>query len=307
MSVILSKNFSVNSISFSKPAVLKSGAKQAYVNYNGGKLLMQTPPKFALPFGVSAFEDKTKPQNAPVYSLDLSFREKDTNAAVKTFYDAMMELDNLMMETAVSKSEEWFGKKKSREVLEELYTPVVKKAKDDKYPPTMKLKLSQRDGAFDAKFYDEARNEYKDFDIKELLPRNSTVTCIIQCAGVWFAGGKFGLTWRAVQVMINSKPQELPSFGFAEDEGLELSDAAVPAPSVVAAMMPSKPSAPTPIEDNTVDDDEAFAEPPPVKKHISVAPPAPESVADEDDEEMEPAPVPKKPMIKKKVTVAAKK
>jgi hypothetical protein len=41
---------------------------------------------------------------------------------------------------------------------------------------------------------------------------------------------------------------------------------------------------------------------------IKVAQPDMEDIEqDEDDEEMEPAPVPKKPMIKKKVTVAAKK
>lgn len=302
MSVILAKNFDINRITFSKPNVLKSGAKQAYVNYDGGKLLLQTPAKVALPFGVSAFEDKTKPQVPPVFSLDLSFRGAEHDGPLKTFYESMEALDKVMIDAAFTNSVAWFGKEKKRDVIEEeLYSPIIKRAKDDKYPPTMKLKLPQRDGAFDAKFYDEGRNQFNDFDIKDILPRNSTVTCIIQCAGVWFAAGKFGLTWRAVQVMINSKPEALADFGFASDEGLEFSEEAapraVPTPknNVMAAVMPS--------DDNEVDDEEAFEEPP---KKTSVAAPAPVE-ATSDDEEMEAAPVPKKPIMKKKVVVAPKK
>ncbi len=300
MSVTLAKNFDISRISFSKPNVLKSGAKQAYVNYDGGKLLLQTPAKVALPFGVSAFEDKTKPQVPPVYSLDLSFRGAEHDGPLKTFYESMEALDKLMIDAAFTNSVAWFGKEKKRDVIEEeLYSPIIKRAKDDKYPPTMKLKLPQRDGAFDAKFYDESRNQFNNFDIKEILPRNSTVTCIIQCAGVWFAAGKFGLSWRAVQVMINSKPEALSDFGFASDEGLEISDEAPRAApqvknNVMAAVMPS--------DDNEVDDDEAFEEPP--AKPAPIAQPTP---VDEEDEEMEAAPVPKKPIMKKKVAVAPKK
>jgi hypothetical protein len=278
MAVILSKNFDIGRITFSKPAVLKSGAKQAYVNYDGGKLILQTPAKITLPFGVSEF--KADEKSSPVYSLDMSFRDKDHNAALQQLYTAMESLDEMMIDTAVAKSAEWFGKPKAREVLEELYTPSVRHSKDDKYPPTMKLKLPQKDGVFDAKFYDEKRTQYADFDIKRILPRNSVVTCIIQCAGVWFAGGKFGLSWRAVQVMIHSKPEELTDFGFAADDGLDLATAGES--SAVSAMMP-------------VDDEEAFSEP---VKNV-----AKEPVKEEEDldEEMEPEVVPKKPLVKKKV------
>lgn len=283
MAVILSKNFDINRITFSKPAVLKSGAKQAYVNYDGGKLILQTPAKITLPFGVSEF--KADDKSAPAYSLDLSFRDKDHNAALQQLYDAMESLDEMMIDTAVSKSAEWFGKPKAREVLEELYTPTVRRSKDDKYPPTMKLKLPQKDGVFDAKFYDEKRTQFADFDVKRILPRNSVVTCIIQCAGVWFAGGKFGLSWRAVQVMIHSKPEELTDFGFAADDGLDLS---TEAGSAVSAMMP-------------VDDEEAFTEP--VKEAVKnvVKEPVKEAEEEDLDEEMEPEVVPKKPLVKKKV------
>jgi hypothetical protein len=288
MAVILSKNFDINNITFSKPAVLKSGAKQAYVNYNGGKLILQTPAKITLPFGVSEFKADDKSPLPGVFSLDLSFRDKETNPAMQQLYNAMAALDELMIDTAVERSTEWFGKAKKRDVIEEeLYTRTVRRSKDDKYPPTMKLKLPQKDGVFDAKFYDENRSQFVDFDIKKILPRNSVVTCIIQCAGVWFAAGKFGLSWRAVQVMIHSKPQELGDFGFAADDGLELNVAS----SVTNAVMP---------ED--VNDDEAFAEAPEkISKEATPKEPANTPAEDDLDEEMEPEAIPKKPLVKKKV------
>lgn len=305
MSVILAKNFDINRISFSKTNVLKSGAKQAYVNYDGGKLLLQTPAKISLPFGVSSFEDKTKPQVPPVFSLDLSFRGSEHDSNLKTFYDSMEAIDKLMIDAAFTNSVAWFGKEKKRDVIaEELYSPIIKRSKDDKYPPTMKLKLPQRDGAFEAKFYDEGRKLFSNFDIKDILPRNSTVTCIIQCAGVWFAAGKFGLTWRAVQVMINSKPEALADFGFASDEGLDITQdvPVTSSSSIMAAVMPST------TDDNEVDDDEAFVQPTPAKEVAAT----PSYEDEEEDEEMAPIPVPKAsvsktPIVKKKVLVAPKK
>ena len=33
----------------------------------------------------------------------------------------------------------------------------------------------------------------------ELIPKGSLIKGLIQCNGLWFAGGKFGLTWKLVQ------------------------------------------------------------------------------------------------------------
>ena len=39
-----------------------------------------------------------------------------------------------------------------------------------------------------------------------LITKLSNIACVIQCGGIWFANGKFGVTWRLVQAVV--KPQE---------------------------------------------------------------------------------------------------
>jgi nucleosome binding factor SPN SPT16 subunit len=40
----------------------------------------------------------------------------------------------------------------------------------------------------------------------DMITKLSNIACVIQCGGVWFANGKFGVTWRLVQAVV--KPQE---------------------------------------------------------------------------------------------------
>jgi hypothetical protein len=128
-----------------------------------------------------------------------------------------------------------------------------------------------------------------------MIVKGTQITAIIECGGVWFAGSKFGLTWRAKQIAIHKLPEKMGEFAFkglaaapaAEEEDEEKNeiedDAAFQAPqaskpSAVAAMMPKA----TPKEE-------------------------PEEVDDEDADDVEPIPAPRKTIIKKKVVVPPKK
>ena len=37
--------------------------------------------------------------------------------------------------------------------------------------------------------------------IKTLI-KGAKVVCLLQCGGVWIAGGKFGVTWKVIQLQI---------------------------------------------------------------------------------------------------------
>jgi hypothetical protein len=37
---------------------------------------------------------------------------------------------------------------------------------------------------------------------EELIPKGSEIACIIQCGGIWFANGKFGVTWKLFQGVV---------------------------------------------------------------------------------------------------------
>ena len=297
-SVITPESFNVSKVTFSAVKSLESGGKQAYLYYDGRQLVMQVGP-LETPFGMSVF-DKAGP---PKYSVDLKLRGYDdptnnpTSAAV---YNALHGLDEFMLDQGVKNSAAWFRGPKTREVLAELYTPTVKFAKDAEgnlkpYPPTLKLQLRQRDGKFETAVYDDKKRPLKDVPLEDILVKGTVMTALIQCTGVWFAGGKFGISWKAIQIRADKVPSTIgKSYAFtdAEDSGAA---AAAPAP-------PANRFAALHDEDDEVDDEEALA--PPAK-----AAAAPPPVEDDEDEEA-PVPIPVKKsvkMIKKVVAAAVKK
>lgn len=323
--VVSPANFNVAKITFSPVKSLESGGKQAYLNYEGRPLVMQVGP-LETPFGLSVF-DKTTP---PKYSVDLKLRGYDdpaNNPKTATIYNALHSLDEFMLDQGVKNSKAWFKGDKSREVLSELYTSTVKFAKDAEgnlkpYPPTIKLQLRQRDGKFETQVYDDKKRPLTDVPLEDILVKGSVITSLIQCTGVWFAGGKFGLSWKAIQIRADKVPESIRGFAFLEEDGGEAAPAvqAAPAPkAVAAAAVPTQNKfAALHDDEDEVDDEEALAPPPaatkPVVKAAAPAPPAPApapAIEDEDEDVEDAAPVPvpakKTTITKKKVIAAVKK
>jgi len=309
--VVLHDSLSTSKITITAPKVLESGAKASYLNYEGGKLIIQTALAMSLPFGLSVYDKN--PSGVPEYSVDLSFRGAETNPEIKAFQTKMAELDAFMIDQGVKNCKTWFKSDLKREVVQAFYTPIVKFAKDKEgnlqpYPPTLKAKLRKIKTEFEAKFYDVTGKAYKDAPIEELLPKNAQVTCLLECGGVWFAGSKYGLTFRVKQVVVHKLPERLGDFAFR-----------IPAHAVEAeaTQAPARGGAggakPTPLldeeeaeEDNEVNDEEETR----LTSVLAAVMPAASAVADEQEEAPEdeaPPPVPKKAIVKKKVPVVVKK
>ena len=297
MSIVYPSNFNTKNITITVPRSLQSGAKQAYLNYSGERLIMQSAVAMTTPFGLNC-ADKFGP---PEYSVDLSFRGHDQRPEVKEFMSTLEQLDEFMINEGVRNSKAWFKADLSRDVVKAFYTPVIKYSKDKdgnvlSYPPNIKLKLRRTNDQFDTKFYDVNGTPYKDIPVEDLLVKGVQVTAIMECGGVWFAGSKYGLTWRAKQIAIHKLPEKIGDFAF---KGLKAAvaeevddDAVFQAPvtqrSVVNAFMPMASATPM-----------AAASTP----MASATPMAASAMAEEDEEDgedMEPVPPPK-PVIKKKV------
>ena len=315
--VVAPAAFNVSNVTFSAVKNLESGGKQAYLNYNGGPLRMQVGP-LETPFGMSIF-DKTTPVK---YSVELKLRGYDdasANPKTAAIYNALHSLDEFMLDQGVKNAKAWFKGDKSREVLSELYTPTVKFAKDAEgnlkpYPPTLKVALKQRDGKFETAVYDDKKRPLTDVPLEDVLVKGALLTVVMQCTGVWFAGGKFGLSWKAIQIRADKVPESLRGYAFL-DEGEEEAPA-------VQSRRQAAPAAPAPKaaansfaalhDDEEVDDEEALAPAPAVKPAAPAAPaPAAPAVAEEDEGEDEaPIPVPAKAKTitaKKVVKAVAKK
>jgi hypothetical protein len=266
-SIVFASNFNVNALSVSNINTLKSGAKQAFVNYNAGKFIIQTPQNMIAPYGLGV-NDKSKFGGTGIdYSLDLSLRGyNEDDSPVKGYYDMLQAIDDYVLNLAVKNSVAWFGKQRSLDSIRDSYKSSVKFAidkatgKPKAYPPTHKLKLRKLDDKFETKFYNSKGKLYKDMPIEDLLPKNVQLTVLIQCAGLWFSAAGFGLTWRAQQVVVHKLPERMKDFAFeglVADEGDEEEEADESAPAVVdddavlaapksavAAMMPkAKPAA----------------------------------------------------------------
>jgi hypothetical protein len=221
--------------------------------------------------------------------------------------ETMNAMDEFMVSEGVKNSKSWFKADLSRDVVKAFYTPLVKYSKDKdgnvlSYPPNIKVKLPKNNGEFEAKFYDVNGTPYKGVPVEDLLVKGVQVTAIMECTGVWFAGSKYGLTWKAKQIAIHKLPERIGDFAFKglgsapkaeeemEDEDEVDDDAAFKAkPSVLAAVLPTKAQA---------------------TATASVAASAAQDedeVDDEDADDVEPIPAPKKPIIKKKIIAAPAK
>lgn len=290
-------------ITVSAPKVLSSGAKQAYFNYDGQRLVMQTASEMSSPFGLNV-ADKYGP---PEYSVGLSFRGHEQNTEVKQFMDAIAFIDEFMINEGVKNSKAWFKDTLGREVVKAFYTPTLKYSKDKDgnvldYPPTIRLKLRKFGDEFETKFYDNDGTPHKDVPIEDLLVKGSQMTAIIECAGIWFSGSKYGLTWRAKQIAIPKSSSKISGFAF---KGLKAR------PAATADVEDAEEEADEDAEQE-VDDAAAFRAPPKASVVAAVLPPKPLAVTasttvdDEEGDDVEPAPAPKKTIIKKKIVTKAK-
>jgi len=148
-----------------------------------------------------------------------------------------------------------------------------------------------------------------DIPLEDVLVKGAFLTLLIQCTGVWFAGSKYGVSWKAIQIRADKIPDSIRGFAFLDDG--EEAEAPAPAPAKKLAAAPAAAAAapkklPTNQFENLnddeeeVDDEEALA---PAQPAAPVQAAAPE---DEEDEEPIPVPAKKTTITKKKLVVAPK-
>jgi hypothetical protein len=222
----LPKNIDVSKLRYSEMRTLPSGAKTVYVNYGSEKLTIQTPV-LSLPYGLGEpFESKEAAKNGTViadkdkkYDLTVSFRGLDENPKVKGFHDKLKEIENKVIDDAFTNRLSWFKDDfdGNKSFVSKLLSPIIKVDKDPntgkpvgKYPPTFKAKLpyDNKNGSFIFDSYDMDNNEI-DFPTIMNKLKGAKSQLIVQLTGIWFAGGKYGCSWKIItgkfQLHQNSK------------------------------------------------------------------------------------------------------
>lgn len=310
MSITQVSNFDVKKLSVSPVRPLDNGAKLAYINYDGAKLILQAPC-MVTPYGF----DKNDRNARVKYAVNFSLRDYETNPKMKAFYQAIQQIDDFMIDHGVKNSKAWFKKDQSREMVSEFYTPILHFSRHKEtgellpYPPTVKLSLPNRNGTFTTKMFDDKLRLYEGVPMEELVVRNMQAIATIEFAFVWVADKKFGVTMNAHQMVITKLPESLGNAcGIVverdgeEEETEEAAPAPAPAP-IAPKRAPVAPAVPSVLA-AMVDDDEALGSTTTTTAAAAAAPAAEEEAPPVDEE---PAPIPKKTVaIKKKVVIAKK-
>jgi hypothetical protein len=208
-SPISPKDINVNNFKYSEVKTLASGAKAVYINYSSNKLRIQTPVMF-LPYGVSeGFEDKKaeKKIENKKYNLTLSFKGQDENPKIEIFLNKMREIEGKIINDAFENREPWFKDDfdGNKAFVSRLFSPIIKVDKDKqtgkvigKYPPTINFKLPFDiiNDKFNFQSFNMDDNELIDFSEIANKLKSGKAQLIVELNSIWFAGGKFGCTWK---------------------------------------------------------------------------------------------------------------
>lgn len=197
-SIISPKTFDISNLTLGGTKDLSNGGKTVYIAYKGDPLRVQTP-EMVLPFGLTAWP---KPDVGPPekYSIEPSFASMESRAPVARFYEMLKAMDQRLLEEGMAHSPAWFKRQhKSLDVTEAVYTPIVKARRDNAYPPVFKVGIPFYDGEIKCDVFDDKRNR---INLLEHELKGAKVTAIIQCTGIWLAAGKFGCSWKAVQLRV---------------------------------------------------------------------------------------------------------
>tara|TARA_B110000114_G_C14958568_1_gene343402 strand:- start:55 stop:735 length:681 start_codon:yes stop_codon:yes gene_type:complete len=221
-----SHSFDTSKLSFNDVKTNKNGGKSIYISLDKSKFALQTPV-MTLPYDMSVYDKGDYPK----YSIELSFRDMEDNYRIAGFYERMEQLDNLILDTAVKNSMKWFGKKKSsREIMEALYTPIVKRSRDKetgeydgKYPASIRVKLPFWNGKKSYEILSFKEDTPLEVEQAEVFSKGSKVQAIMKCGGVWIVNGKFGCTWSVEKVRVESNPT-VKNYSFVEDDSDSDSD-----------------------------------------------------------------------------------
>ena len=200
-------------VNYLKAKTNKSGGKSV-----GIRLMVELP--LMLTWGAQKYVDEVT--GRVTYKMSLQFPRKEystpeTDICLQKF----IELENKLKEDATKNSMEWFNKPKDKmppQVIDALFHPMLTWPKEPQTgerdmtkSPTLNVKLENYDG-FNCEIYDVNNNmlfpdkENPDVTPLTLIPKAINIACVIQCGGIWFAGGKFGVTWKLFQCVVQPRP-----------------------------------------------------------------------------------------------------
>jgi len=218
--IINGTQFNVNQIKYSAPKANASGGKSVNILNSRSNTWLTISTPLMLTWGLGEFVDPNTGAGNGKFDLALQFPNDEKNDETDAFLKNMQDLENKIVSDALNVySKEWFGKvHKSEDVIRALWTPLLKYSKnkitgepDLLKAPTLKVKAPIWEGQWKTEIYDEDGdklfpNTNSAITPLDYLKKGAMIMTVIQCGGLWFANGKFGVTWKLVQAGVQ-KPR----------------------------------------------------------------------------------------------------
>ena len=204
---------------YTKPKVNSVGGRSVGIVNSKTSTVLNLSSPLMLTWGVQSFTDDKSGKVS--YDLALQFpNEGFDTPATRKFLENMSAFEKKIKEDAITNSKEWFSKPKmTADAVDALWTPVLKYPKnkdtleaDMTRAPTIKVKLPFWEGAWkDLELYGvDMQPVFPDpmnpsLSPQDLIAKGSHIAVSIQCGGIWFANGKFGVTWKLFQAIVKPK------------------------------------------------------------------------------------------------------
>ena len=203
---------------YSKCKINASGGKSVgiYNTQTGQSLFVGTP--LLMTWGLQQYIDEKTGKVS--YEMSLQFPNDDFETdETRAFLKSMADFEAKLKADALTNSKDWFAKPKmTPDAVDALFTPILKyptdKAtceKDMSKKPTMRIKVPFWQGKWEGvEIYNTDGScmfPCADPNVSpmDIITKLSHMKTMIQCGGLWFANGKFGITWRFVQGMIQPR------------------------------------------------------------------------------------------------------
>lgn len=229
--IISSSNLDISKVSFGDVRLNKAGGKAVPIKYSGQPLQIRLE-KNVYPMGVNVKET----ENGTTYNLSLTLKGCDPYAkeragaeagSLGTLYNFLQDLQKRVLDTAEQNSVKWFGKTRSRSVLEEtmkqFISPSVEKINGEwvasgKYPPSFRMKVPVYNGEVSMDVTDSYGKpvEVTPENIQSVFPKRVEASVVVS-PSIYVTGQGFGVTWRLLYAKV-SPPQRTTAADVFRDE-----------------------------------------------------------------------------------------
>ena len=215
---MIAKNIDVSKLKYGPVKKNAAGGKSVYVNYNGDKFVIQFPTMH-MPYGITDTSELMKdskkdsaPKN-PNYTMNVSFKGKEENKAVNNLFLKLQEIEDKIKKDVFANRVTWLNDRYDdmEMVVSKLFSSNIQFDKDketkkilNRYPPTFRVKVPSvtetlEDGSSATTFkFDCSDMENNEIEFNSIMSKlkGGKAQLIVQLMGLWFAGGKYGCTWK---------------------------------------------------------------------------------------------------------------